>query len=325
MLIMASAGLVVIGSGPAGVSAADAFRQHNPHIPVRIVTEDPAAPCFRPPLSKEYLRGDDSDISLHPADWFDDHSIALTRNSTVCDIDISGKTVIDTDVVRYDYAWLVLTCGARPTLLPVPGASLACCCAASPTPPGCAPPPDTPRPRSSSAPGSSAVKRRHPLHCRGFRRSWSHRSQYRRLAAAAGITTIHGRFAVDEYQRTSVENVFAAGDVALAHNPTAGRRVAVEHWQDAIDQGEVAGTNAGGGSAVWDSVPGFWTTIGDATLKCHAWGDGFHRSRLIDHDNGFTVWYETEGKVVGVLTLNADEDYARAEALIRHGDPVPVG
>ena len=28
--------------------------------------------------------------------------------------------------------------------------------------------------------------------------------------------------------------------------------------------------------------------------------------------------------MVGVLTLNADEDYARAEALIRHGDPVPV-
>ena len=95
---MASAGLVVIGSGPAGVSAADAFRQHNPQVPVRIVTEDAAAPYFRPPLSKEYLRGDDSDINLHPADWFDNHSIALTRNSTVCDIDITGKTVIDTTV-----------------------------------------------------------------------------------------------------------------------------------------------------------------------------------------------------------------------------------
>ena len=118
---MASAGLVVIGSGPAGVSAADAFRQHNPQLPVRIVTEDAAAPYFRPPLSKEYLRGDDSDINLHPADWFDDHSIALTRNSTVCDIDISGKTVLDTDGVRYEYQWLVLTCGAGPTPLPVPG------------------------------------------------------------------------------------------------------------------------------------------------------------------------------------------------------------
>jgi NAD(P)H-nitrite reductase large subunit len=118
---MASAGLVVIGSGPAGVSAADAFRRHNPRVPVRIVTEDAAAPYFRPPLSKEYLRGDDSDINLHPADWFDDHAIALTRNSTVCDIDISGKTVVDTDGVRYEYQWLVLTCGAGPTRLPVPG------------------------------------------------------------------------------------------------------------------------------------------------------------------------------------------------------------
>jgi len=112
---MASAGLVVIGSGPAGVSAADAFRQHNPQLPVRIVTEDAAAPYFRPPLSKEYLRGDDSDINLHPADWFDDHSIAVTRNSTACDIDISAETVRDTDGVRYEYQWLVLTCGAGPT------------------------------------------------------------------------------------------------------------------------------------------------------------------------------------------------------------------
>jgi NAD(P)H-nitrite reductase large subunit len=102
---MASAGLVVIGSGPAGVSAADAFRRHNPQVPVRIVTEDAAARYFRPPLSKEYLRGDDSDISLHPADWFDDHAIALTRNSTVCDIDISGKTVGPWVFPRAPHPW----------------------------------------------------------------------------------------------------------------------------------------------------------------------------------------------------------------------------
>ena len=68
----------------------------------------------------------------------------------------------------------------------------------------------------------------------------------------------------------------------------------------------LAGTNAAGRHAMWGSVPGFWTTIGDATVKYHAWGDGFERSRLVARDDGFTVWYERGGAVVGVLTHNAD-------------------
>jgi NADPH-dependent 2,4-dienoyl-CoA reductase/sulfur reductase-like enzyme len=144
------------------------------------------------------------------------------------------------------------------------------------------------------------------------------------FAEAAGIKTDQGRIVVDEHQRTSVANVFAAGDVALTHNRSAGRAIAVEHWQDAIEQGKVAGANASGGAEAWDTVPGFWTTIGDVTLKYHAWGDGFDNSRFVDHDDGFTVWYEADGKLVGVLTLNADEDYDRAEDLIRQGDPAPA-
>ncbi len=64
---MKSTGLVVVGSGPAGVSAAEAFRHHNPDDPIRIVTDDPALPYARPPLSKEFLRGDakPADIELH--------------------------------------------------------------------------------------------------------------------------------------------------------------------------------------------------------------------------------------------------------------------
>jgi NADPH-dependent 2,4-dienoyl-CoA reductase/sulfur reductase-like enzyme len=123
--------------------------------------------------------------------------------------------------------------------------------------------------------------------------------------------------------RTSAENIYAAGDVALAHNNTAGRRLAVEHWQDAVDQGQIAGAAAAGQSDQWDSVPGFWTTIGDATLKYHAWGDGFDRALCVEHPDGFTVWYEKDGATVGVLTHNADDDYERGEEVIRHHKPIP--
>ena len=79
-----------------------------------------------------------------------------------------------------------------------------------------------------------------------------------------------------------------------------------------------------GDPANWHGAPGFWTTIGDATLKYHAWGDGFTHSRVIDYDDGFTVWYQRDGVAVGVLTHNADHDYDLGEQLIVAGKPAPV-
>ena len=63
-------GLVVVGSGPAGLSAAEAFRRHHPGIPVYVLTADAALPYARPPLSKEFLRGEQTDVGLHPQGWF---------------------------------------------------------------------------------------------------------------------------------------------------------------------------------------------------------------------------------------------------------------
>jgi hypothetical protein len=70
-------------------------------------------------------------------------------------------------------------------------------------------------------------------------------------------------------------------------------------------------------------VPGFWTTIGDATVKYHAWGDGYQNTRVNDHAAGFTIWYETNGATVGVLTHNADDDYELGETLIEQRRPPP--
>ena len=72
------------------------------------------------------------------------------------------------------------------------------------------------------------------------------------------------------------------------------------------------------------ACPASRTTIGEATLKYHAWGDGYEHARLIEHQDGFTVWYESDGAVVGVLTHNADDDYDRGEDLIRARRPAPV-
>jgi 3-phenylpropionate/trans-cinnamate dioxygenase ferredoxin reductase subunit len=142
------------------------------------------------------------------------------------------------------------------------------------------------------------------------------------LAAGAGIALENGAVPVDAGMRTSSPGVLAAGDVCLAENLAAGRRIRVEHWGDALGQGEIAGRTVAGEPAQWFEVPGFWSTIGRRTLKYSAWGDGYETTHTVHHDDGgLTVWYGREGKVVGVLTYDADEDYVRGGAMIGDGAP----
>lgn len=379
-------GLIVVGSGPAGLGAAEAFRECNSHDPVRIVTDDPALPYARPPLSKEFLRGeaDSAEAELHPEQWFRDRNIELVRTKGVGGIDRTHRYVTAAGQ-RYSYRALVLACGARPSPFPVPGGERAlqlrsladattlrnaateadsavvigagfigCEAAASLAMRGVATtlvaPDGTPQAkRLGEDAGSKILEMLIGAGVR-FAGSTSVRAlsdgtvhleggdvincdvilaatgvtPQSGLAADAGITTSDGRIVVDAQLRTSAENIFAAGDVALAHNSTAGRPLAVEHWQDAVDQGHIAGAAAAGQPGQWDSVPGFWTTIGNATLKYHAWGDGFDRARFVGHAEGFTVWYEKDGATVGVLTHNADDDYDRGEELIQQHKPIPI-
>jgi 3-phenylpropionate/trans-cinnamate dioxygenase ferredoxin reductase component len=117
-------GLVVIGSGPAGVSAAEAFRAHNAELPVQILTSDPALPYARPPLSKDFLRGDTEDVALHPRRSYHDQSIELIRDLRVDHIDPHAHTVTAGDS-RFHYRALVLAYGAAPAAPPVPGGDAA--------------------------------------------------------------------------------------------------------------------------------------------------------------------------------------------------------
>jgi 3-phenylpropionate/trans-cinnamate dioxygenase ferredoxin reductase subunit len=383
---MDSSGLIIIGSGPAGVGAAEAFRRVNAREPVRILTDDPALPYARPPLSKEFLRGDVdiADTALHPADWFEDNAIELIHTDGVDSIDTAAQHVNTYGQVHH-YRRLVVACGASPSPFPVPGGETAlqlrslgdaqtlraaalnadsavvigagfigCEAAASLAMRGVATTLVAPDPvPQAKRLGDDAGKRiLGLLRDTGVRYAGSvsvdrltdgavwlddgtaiecdlvvaatgvqPRSA---LASAAGITMKDGRIVVDAHMRTSADDVFAAGDVALAYNSLAGRRIAVEHWQDAVDQGEIAGAGAAGNVGDWDAVPGFWTTIGEATLKYHAWGDGFDRAELVERGDGFTVWYEANGVTVGVLTYNVDDDYDRGEAFIRRKSPIPL-
>jgi NADPH-dependent 2,4-dienoyl-CoA reductase/sulfur reductase-like enzyme len=140
------------------------------------------------------------------------------------------------------------------------------------------------------------------------------------LAGLAGAELVGGAVATDERLHTSLPGVLAAGDVSAAVNAAAGRRLRVEHWGDALGQGEVAGRAAAGKDQTWSAVPGFWSTIGRHTLKYAAWGDGFDQTRFEPGPEGaFAVWYGHEGRVVGVLAHDNDAAYERGRALIAGG------
>ena len=381
---MSEDGLIVVGSGPAGVAAAESFREHNTSGRVRILTTDRDLPYARPPLSKEYLRGQTDDVGLHPQWWFDHKTIELVHNTTVDGLDLAERSVRAGDR-RFRYDALILACGAAPVAPPMPGGARArvlrsladaaalreaakdastavvigagfigCEAAASLALRGMSVTLVAPETLPQEARlGSAAAERLRELVIQAGARyvggvnveeindvglrldngvtidcdlilAATGVTPQHRLAADAGLDVRDSRVVVDTHMSTSTKGVYAAGDVALARHAAAGRHLAIEHWQDATDQGAIAGTSAAGKRATWDGVPGFWSTIGEATIKYHAWGDGYQRSRMLSHPEGFTVWYEADDAVVGVLTHNADDDYDLGQRLIAERRPAPV-
>ena len=381
--MVTESGLIVVGSGPAGVAAAESFRGHDADTRVRILTADVDLPYARPPLSKEFLRGETDDVALHSAQWFDDRAIELITDAPVDRLDLKEHALYVGERC-YEFDTLILACGAAPQAPSVPGGERAlllrsladatalrnvadsaasavvigsgfigCEAAASLATRGV--------PVTLVAPealpqenrlGSQAAERLRDLvtdagarHVGGVAVEEITAAGVRldngvtidcdlvlaatgvtpqsRVAAAAGLEIRDTRIVVGSDMAASASDIYAAGDVALARHEVAGRHLVTEHWQDATDQGTIAGACGAGHASKWVEVPGFWTSVGDATLKYHAWGDGYERSRLRDHPDGFTVWYESGNAVVGVLTYNADDDYEIGERLIAERRPAP--
>jgi 3-phenylpropionate/trans-cinnamate dioxygenase ferredoxin reductase subunit len=86
------------------------------------------------------------------------------------------------------------------------------------------------------------------------------------LAEAAGLETDNG-ILVDEHLGSSDPDVFAAGDVANALHPVLGRRIRVEHWDTAIEQGRTVAHNLLGHDAVYERLPYFFTDQYDLGME----------------------------------------------------------
>lgn len=382
--------VVIVGAGPAGLSAARGYREAGGEAEVVLLGAEPHHPYERPPLTKHYLRGEHGrdELFMEPAGRYRELGIDLRLGRAVAELDPDSHLVVTEDGEELRFGGCVLATGSEPLRLPVPGGDgehLLTIRAME----------DSERLQSQSASGVTTTvvgsgfigcETAASLAMRGCRvtlvsddesphaerlgeevgtilTEWLHEAGVTTrmgaevdgfgedgrsvsvggdevigdvtvvaagivprvgLAEEAGLEVEEGRVCTDASMRTSSDRVLAAGDIALAENGTAGRRLPVEHWGEALTQGEVAGRALAGEDARWEQAPGFWSTIGERTLKYVAWGDGHDEVRLDRGDDGsFTAWYGQDGVTVGVLTHQRDDDYERGRTLVEGGEALP--
>jgi 3-phenylpropionate/trans-cinnamate dioxygenase ferredoxin reductase component len=117
---------VIVGASLAGAKAAETLRQEGFDGRVVLIGAEDARPYERPPLSKDYLRGEvgREKVYVHDEGFYAAHGIELRLGRTAASIDTSrGELVLDGgERLRYDR--LLLTTGAEPRRLSFPGAEL---------------------------------------------------------------------------------------------------------------------------------------------------------------------------------------------------------
>ncbi len=118
---------VIVGASLAGARAAETLRVEGFDGRVVLVGDEPVRPYERPPLSKTYLRGEsDFDAAaVHDAGFYQEHDIDLLTSTSVTGLDPLDKKVVLDPGGELDYDELLLTTGAIPRHLSVPGGDLA--------------------------------------------------------------------------------------------------------------------------------------------------------------------------------------------------------
>ena len=130
---------VIVGAGLAGAKAAQTLREEGFDGRVVLVGSESDRPYERPPLSKDYLRGESGRDAAyaHEAGYYDEHDIELRTETTVARVDLGAKEVELEGGERIGYDRLLLTPGASRgacrSLGPTSTACSTCACSATRT------------------------------------------------------------------------------------------------------------------------------------------------------------------------------------------------
>ena len=389
---MRSVQYLLIGGFACGYAAAE-LRKRGADGSILLVGREPEPPYERPPITKEYLRGEASreDAYVNPAPWYEQNGVELRTGTNVMSMDPEARTVKlqGGDEVQFEKA--LIATGANVNILRVDGANLdrihyvrtlgnsdniradaekadrvvlvggsyiACEVAAS---------------LKSKGTDCALVMMEEVALSRTFGEDvgrW-----FQDLLESKGIEfhggetlatfegddhasavvtesgkTIEGDMIVvgagvrpdvmiaqragleideddggircDQTLQSSVEGIYAAGDVCSYASQVHGRRIRVEHWDVAMQQGQHAARSMMGDAKPYEAVPYFFSDLADwGSLEyvgpATDWDEEIWRG---DPDAGeFAVFYVKHGKVVGALSVERSEDLAHARTLLAEG------
>ena len=142
------------------------------------------------------------------------------------------------------------------------------------------------------------------------------------LAQSAGLTVDNG-IVVNERLETSHADVYAAGDSVNFFHAGLGKRVRVEHEDNAIFMGKLAGQNMAGGSGTYDRIPMFYSDLFDYGYE--AVGETNSKMEMVeDWQDGFkkgVIYYLDNGRVRGSILWNVWKQVDNARALMMEPGP----
>jgi 3-phenylpropionate/trans-cinnamate dioxygenase ferredoxin reductase component len=138
------------------------------------------------------------------------------------------------------------------------------------------------------------------------------------LARAAGLELgENGGVRCSAQLETSVEGIYAAGDICEYDSPVHGSVMRIEHWDVAFNQGKTAALNMLGRGVEHDVVPYFFSDLADwASMEYVGPGSGdpVVRGSMAEHD--FTAFYVDDGEVKAALAVGRSDDLEHARRFL---------
>jgi NADPH-dependent 2,4-dienoyl-CoA reductase/sulfur reductase-like enzyme len=116
--VSSSGGIVIVGGGLAATRTAEQLRRAAFVGAITIVSDETHLPYDRPPLSKEVLRSEVDDVTLKPAEFYDENDITVLLGTAARSLDTAAQTVTLADGRALGYDELVIATGLVPKRIP---------------------------------------------------------------------------------------------------------------------------------------------------------------------------------------------------------------
>jgi 3-phenylpropionate/trans-cinnamate dioxygenase ferredoxin reductase subunit len=381
---------LLVGGGMASAHCAAELRRRGADGSVLLVGREPEPPYERPPISKEYLRGEAerADAHVNPVSWYEQNDVELLSGRNVMSLDPEARTAKVQGGEEVAFGKALIATGAMVNILRVEGAEnegihylrafgnadairadaasaehvvliggsyigteVAASLTAKGTRCSIVAMEEVPLSRTFGEDAGRWFQQRleeHGVAFHGGEELEAFEGDGRvsaivtksglsldcdtvvvgagvradaMLAQRAGLEVDDG-IVCDSKLQTSVEGIYAAGDCCSYDSVVHGRRLRVEHWDVAMQQGMHAAANMLGADADYEVVPYFFSDLADwAGLEyvgpAQDWDEEIWRGSR--EQGEFSLWYRKQGRLVGALSVGRPEDLAEARELIASG------